>query len=87
MKIMGQEALLGAGPGKGGAAKLLQYVLSLPVASAVVGMPALEMVRQSAEWARNFQPMSREEMRDFSHGIAQANKMALDLKFRDHVDC
>jgi hypothetical protein len=31
--------------------------------------------------------MPEEEMRDFSHRIAGANKMALDLRFRDHVDC
>jgi hypothetical protein len=31
--------------------------------------------------------MPEEEMRDFSHCVAGANKVALDLKFRDHVDC
>jgi len=45
------------------------------------------MIRQNAQLARNFTPMPEEEMRDFSHRIAGANKMALDLKFRDHVDC
>jgi len=31
--------------------------------------------------------MPEAEMRDFSRRMAGANKMALDLKFRDHVDC
>jgi uncharacterized protein len=87
MKIMGQEMLLGSGRDKSSAAKLLQYSWSLPVAAAVVGMPTHAMIRQNAVLARNFRPMPRKEMRDFSHRMALANKMALDLKFRDHVDC
>ena len=87
MKIMGQEALIGSGSDKGSVSKLLQYSWSLPVAAAVVGMPTHEMIRQNALLARNFDPMPEDEMRDFSHRISGANKMALDLKFRDHVDC
>jgi predicted aldo/keto reductase-like oxidoreductase len=87
MKIMGQEALIGSGSDKGSVEKLLQYSWSLPVAAAVVGMPTHAMIRQNAQLARNFAPMPEEEMRDFSHRVAGANKMALDLKFRDHVDC
>ena len=87
MKIMGQEALIGSGQDKGSVDKLLQYSWSLPVAAAVVGMPSPAMIRQNAQLARNFEPMSEGEMRDFSHRLAAANKMALDLKFRDHVDC
>lgn len=87
MKIMGQEALIGSGPDKSSAAKLLQYSWSLPVASAVVGMPTHTMIKQNAMLARNFEAMPKDEMRDFSHHMARANKMALDLKFRNHVDC
>jgi len=86
MKIMGQEALIGSGPDKGSAPKLLQYSWSLPVAAAVVGMPSLAMIRQNALLARNFEPMPEEEMRDFSDRMAGANKAALDLRFRDHLD-
>jgi uncharacterized protein len=87
MKIMGQEALLGTGPEKSDAAKLLQYTWSLPVAAAVVGMPTHQMIQRNALSARNFRPMSKEEMRDFSRRLAGANKIALDLRFREHVDC
>lgn len=87
MKIMGQEGLIGSAPGKSDAAKLLQYSWSLPVAATVVGMPTHEMIRQNATLARNFTPMPEDEMRDFTRSIAEANKLALDLKFRDHVDC
>ena len=61
--------------------------LSLPVASAVVGMPSHDMIRQNAELARNFQSMPAEEMRNFSRRMAAAHKLALDLKFREHADC
>ena len=67
--------------------KLLQYSWSLPVAAAVLGMPTHEMIRQNAQFARNFAPMPEDEMRDFSHRMAGANKMALDLRFRNHLDC
>ena len=86
MKVMGQEELLGTGPGKADAAKLLQYTLSLPVDAAVVGMPNLEFIRRNAAWARTFTPMPRQEMHELSRRIADANKLALDFKFRDHVD-
>jgi hypothetical protein len=86
MKVMGQEDLVGAAPGKGDASKLFQYSLSLPIAAAVVGMPKLEFVRQNTALARAFKPMPKGEMKDFSQRLADANKLALDLKFRHHVD-
>ncbi len=87
MKIMGQEELLGSAPHKSDPARLLQYTLSLPVAAAVVGMPKPEHIRQNAAWARAFQPMPAGEMQEFSRRLAGANKVALDHKFRDHIDC
>ena len=87
MKITGQEMLVGTGADKSDMEKLLQYALSLPVASAVVGMPSHDMIRQNAELARNFQSMPAEEMRNFSRRMAAAHKLALDLKFREHADC
>jgi predicted aldo/keto reductase-like oxidoreductase len=87
MKVMGQEALVGSGGGKSAATKLLRYSLSLPVAAAVVGMPTHAMLRENTAWARTFTPMPAEEMRGFSDRVSAAHKMALDLKFRDHVDC
>jgi uncharacterized protein len=87
MKIMGQEMLIGTGDGRSHPEKLLRYSLSLPVAAAVVGMPKHEMIKANAEFAKNFQPMSADEMRDFSGRVSAAHKMALDLHFHNHVDC
>jgi uncharacterized protein len=86
MKLMGQEELLGAGPGKSNAATLLQYTLSLPVDVAVVGMPSLAIIRRNAVWATSFTPMPQQQMREFSHRVAHYNKLALDYKFSHHVD-
>ena len=87
MKVMGQEELLGPGPGKGDPAKLFQYTLSLPgVVAAVVGMPKLDFIRQNTAWARAFKPMAKTEMKEFSQRLADANKLALDRKFQHHID-
>ncbi len=87
MKVMGQEMLVGTNDGQSTATKLMQYSLSLPVATAVVGMPNHDMLRENIAWVKNFLPMPADEMRDFSHRVSAAHKIAIDLRFRDHVDC
>ena len=86
MKVTGQDALVGEGPGKSGVDRLLQYAWSLPVASAVVGMPTLDLLRENVEIARNFAPMPQDEMNRFSSELAGANKQALDRHFCRHED-
>jgi len=86
MKVTGQESLVGTGEGKAGVDRLLQYAWSLPVATAVVGMPTLKFVKENAAIARSFKPMPEVEMRDFSDRLSDANKHALDTRFHHHVD-
>ena len=86
MKVTGQEALVGNGHGKSGVGRLLQYALSLPITSAVVGMPTLEYLREDIGYAANFQPMAPEDMDRFSEELAGANKQAMDHRFHCHVD-
>lgn len=86
MKVTGQESLVGTGEGKSGVDRLLQYAWSLPVATAVVGMPTLDFVKENAAIARGFKPMPETEMRDFSKRLSDANKHALDTHFCHHVD-
>lgn len=86
MKVTGQEALVGSGHGKSGVGRLLQYALSLPITSAVVGMPTLEYLREDVGYAANFQPMARADMDRFSEELAGANKQAMDHRFHCHVD-
>lgn len=82
MKVFAQDALVG----QASAEKLLGYALSLPVATAVVGMPRLELIEENAALARAFRPLPPEEMRSLSERLAGANKAALDSWFARHLD-
>src|ERR1700756_4512585 len=62
MKVTGQEFLLGSGAGKADINSLVRYSMSLPVSTAVVGMPHLEMLEHNVEIARGFTPFSEKEM-------------------------
>jgi uncharacterized protein len=56
MKVTGQEFLVGEGAGKANMKSLLRYSMSLPVTTAVVGMPKPEMLAHNVEIARGFAP-------------------------------
>ncbi|MCP5120456.1 MAG: aldo/keto reductase [bacterium] len=86
MKVTGRNTLLGSQPNKSGIQDLLRYALTLPISLAVVGMSTLENIRQNAELARNFKPMSEPERNRLSGRMAAANKTALDRRFRHHQD-
>src|SRR5215470_13034681 len=60
MKVTGQEFLLGREPGKTDIDSLLRYSMSLPVATAVVGMPSVEFIQHNTQLARNFAPLSED---------------------------
>ncbi len=82
MKVFAQEALLPhASP-----ERLLRYSLSLPVATAVVGMPKLEHITENTQLARNFRPLSKSEMQQISGSLAPASKAELDRFFSTHID-
>jgi uncharacterized protein len=58
MKVTGQEFLVGDGSGKADIDSLLRYSMSLPVATAVVGMPHPENFPHNVEAARDFSPLN-----------------------------
>jgi predicted aldo/keto reductase-like oxidoreductase len=82
MKVFAQDALLSHAQPE----KLLRYSLSLPVATAVVGMPKLEHITENVQVAKNFQPLSRSEMKQMSGGLTTTKKAELDRFFSTHVD-
>jgi uncharacterized protein len=82
MKVFAQDALVVHAQPE----KLLRYSLSLPVATAVVGMPKLEYITANVEVAKNFQPLSRSEMKQISGGLTATKKAELDRFFSTHVD-
>jgi predicted aldo/keto reductase-like oxidoreductase len=82
MKVFGQQGLVDHAP----ADQLVRYCMSLPVASAVVGMPQLEHIAQNAAVAKSFRPMSKEEMRKLSGDLSAKHSARLSEFFRDHTD-
>jgi predicted aldo/keto reductase-like oxidoreductase len=86
MKATGRRTLVGPGPDLADGEELIRYALSLPIATAVVGMAEHEHIRKNAQMARGFQPMPEGEMRRFAERMAKVHKARLDLHFRDHVD-
>jgi uncharacterized protein len=82
MKVFAQGQLVGPAAPE----MLLRYSLSLPVATAVAGMPKTELIEANVEVARNFKPLSATEMDDFSDHLAAGYKAGLDRFFRHHTD-
>jgi aryl-alcohol dehydrogenase-like predicted oxidoreductase len=85
MKVTGQEFLLGDGGGKSDITSLLRYSMSLPVTTAVVGMPRLEMLEHNTEVARSFAPLGAPEMERLRRDLTPSRE-GLEHKLVGHLD-
>ena len=85
MKVTGQEFLLGNGGGKSDINALLRYSMSLPVTTAVVGMPHLEMLEHNVEIARSFSAFSEQEMERMRKDVAPSRE-GLEHNLTGHLD-
>lgn len=85
MKVTGQEFLLGSGSGKTDMKSLLRYSMSLPVTTAVVGMPRLEMLEHNIETAQGFSPLSDGEMEKLRRQLTPARD-GLEKRLVGHLD-
>jgi uncharacterized protein len=85
MKVTAQEKLLGAGAGKAGIEPLIRYALSLPVSTAVIGMPKLQFVDQNIAIAKSFKPMNAGEMDQLRSQVA-SQRVSLENFFMRHRD-
>jgi predicted aldo/keto reductase-like oxidoreductase len=85
MKVTGQEFLLGNGGGKSDINALLRYSMSLPVTTAVVGMPQLEMLEHNVEIARSFSPYSEPEMERMRKDVSPSRE-GLEHNLTGHLD-
>lgn len=85
MKVSGQEFLLGKGAGKAGIDSLLRYSMSLPVSTAVVGMPALEMLDHNLAVARNFSPLGPGDMQELRDTL-DPSRGDLEKRLVGHFD-
>src|SRR3954463_13112337 len=85
MKITGQEFLVGDGSGKASMTSLLRYSMSLPVTTAVVGMPKPEMLAHNVEIARGFSPLDDQEKERIRQQVGPSRE-GLEKKLVGHVD-
>src|SRR5499433_510154 len=85
MKVTGQEFLLGSAAGKADINSLLRYSMSLPVTTAVVGMPRLEMLEHNVELARNFSALGEQEMDKLRQQLSPSTE-GLEKRLVGHLD-
>jgi hypothetical protein len=85
MKVYGLDLLIGQEAGKTDADSLLRFALSLPVATAVTGMPKVEMLEHNVEVARNFSPLGETEMDRLRRDLA-VSRQALEMRLLGHPD-
>jgi predicted aldo/keto reductase-like oxidoreductase len=85
MKVTGQEFLLGDGAGKAGMESLLRYSMSLPVTTAVVGMPRPEMLAHNVEIAKNFSPLNDQEKERLQRQL-NPSREGLEKRLVGHLD-
>ena len=85
MKITGQEFLVGDGAGKADMNSLLRYSMSLPVTTAVVGMPRPEMLAHNVDIARGFAPLS-DQQKDHLRQQLNNSREGLEKKLVGHLD-
>jgi hypothetical protein len=85
MKVTGQEFLLGNANGKSDIDSLLRYSMSLSVATAVVGMPQLEMLGHNVEFARSFKPFPPGDMDRMRQAVAPSRE-GLEKNLVGHLD-
>jgi len=85
MKVTAQEKLVGAGAGKAGIEPLIRYALSLPVSTAVIGMPKLQFVDQNVAIAKSFKPMNAGDMDQLRSQVA-SQRASLENFFMRHRD-
>jgi len=85
MKVTGQEFLLGSAAGKADIDSLLHYSMSLPVTTAVVGMPTLAMLEQNTTITRNFSPLTKDEMDRLRQQLTPSRD-GLEHRLSGHLD-
>ena len=85
MKVMGQGMLVGAGAGRASAADLLQFNLSQPVASVIIGCEALAPLEQNVQAAMNFTPLGDGDRQRLQEQVAPS-RAAWENFLRAHED-
>jgi aryl-alcohol dehydrogenase-like predicted oxidoreductase len=85
MKVMGQGMLVGTGAGRASPAELLQFNLSQPVASDIIGCEQMTPLEQNVQAALNFTPISESDKRNLQEKVAPS-RAAWENFLRTHED-
>ena len=85
MKVMGQGMLVGSGAGRASPAELLQFNLSQPVASVIIGCEQLAPLEQNVQAALNFTPMNEGGKQKLQEKVAPS-RSAWENFLRSHED-
>ena len=85
MKVMGQGMLVGSGTGRASAAALLQFNLSQPVASVIIGCEQLAPLEQNVQAAMNFTPLGETGKQKLQEQVAPS-RSAWEKFLRAHED-
>jgi aryl-alcohol dehydrogenase-like predicted oxidoreductase len=85
MKVMGQGMLVGTGAGRASPAELLQFNLSQPVASVIIGCEQLAALEQNVQAAMNFTPISESGKQKLQEKVAPS-RSAWENFLRTHED-
>ena len=85
MKVMGQGMLVGSGNGRASSAELLQFNLSQPVASVIIGCEQMTPLEQNIQAALNFTPMSESGKERVREKVAPS-RSAWENFLRNHDD-
>jgi aryl-alcohol dehydrogenase-like predicted oxidoreductase len=85
MKVMGQGMLVGNGAGRASSSELLQFNLSQPVASVVIGCEQIARLEENVQAAMHFTPMSESGKQKLQERVAPS-RSAWENFLRSHVD-
>ena len=85
MKVMGQGMLVGNGAGRASPSELLQFNLSQPVASVVIGCEQMARLEENVQAAIHFTPMSESGKQKLQERVAPS-RSAWENFLRSHVD-
>lgn len=85
MKVMGQGMLVGNGAGRASPAELLQFNLSQPVASVIIGCEQLSPLEENIQAAVNFTPIRDDAKQKLQEKVAPS-RSAWENFLREHED-
>lgn len=85
MKVMGQGMLVGSGAGRASPEELLQFNLSQPVASVIIGCERIAPLEQNVHAAQNFIPISERAKQRLQEKVAPS-RSAWENFLRTHKD-